>query len=76
MILRRLYHIIKNWLKVISSSNHKLIKASYEMQLRDINILPNKLNWASEVRDLLFKWVFMKLGIISRLEMKHYFLIV
>ena len=55
MILRRHYHIIKYWLKVISSSNHKLIKASYEMQLRDINILPNKLNWASEVRDLLFR---------------------
>ena len=76
MILRRHYHIIKYWLKVISSSNHKLIKPSYEMQLRDINILPNKLNWALEVQDLLLDWVLMKLGIISRLEMKHYFLIV
>ena len=28
------------------------------MQLRDINILPNKLNWASEVRDLLFRLSF------------------
>ena len=55
MILRRHYHIIKYWLKVISSSNHKLIKASYKMQLRDTNILPNKLNWASEVRNLLFR---------------------
>ena len=53
MILRRHYHIIKYWLKVLSSSNHKLIK--YEMQKRDINILPNKLNWASEVLDLLFR---------------------
>ena len=58
MILRRHYQIIKYWLKVISSSNHKLIKASNEMQLRDINILPNKLNWASEVRDLLLRFGF------------------
>ena len=55
-MLNKLCYVKKKyWLKVISSSNHKLIKVSYEMQLRDINILPHKLNWASEVRELLLR---------------------
>ena len=52
--LRRYFHIIKYWFKVISSANHKYIKATYDMQLRDLNNLPHKSNWASEVRNLLF----------------------
>ena len=52
--IKTLFHIIKYWFKVISSANHKYIKATYDMQLRDLNNLPHKSNWASEVRDLLF----------------------
>ena len=53
--LRRYFHIIKYWFKVISSAHHKYIKAAYDMQLRDLNNLPHKLNSASEIRDLLFR---------------------
>ena len=42
--LRRYFHIIKYWFKVISSANHKYIKATYDMQLRDLNNLPHKSN--------------------------------
>ena len=39
--LRRYFHIIKYGFKVISSANHKYIKATYDMQLRDLNNLPH-----------------------------------
>ena len=42
--LRRYFHIIKYWLKVISSANHKFIKTTYDMQLRDLNNLNYHIN--------------------------------
>ena len=51
--LRRYFHIIKYWFKVISSANHKYIKATYDMQLRDLNYLPHKSNWASVIAIVL-----------------------
>ena len=51
---KRYMNIIKYWLKVTSSPNHKFIKATYDLLLNDLNDFPNKTNWASQVRDTLF----------------------
>ena len=51
---KRYMNIIKYWLKVTLSPNHKFIKATYDLLLNDLNDFPNKTNWASQVRDTLF----------------------
>ena len=42
-------NIIKYWLKVIYTDEHKYIKCIYNMMLNDIELHPNKHNWCSYV---------------------------
>ena len=51
---KRYMNIIKYWLKVTSSRNHKFIQVTYDLLVNDLNDFPNKTNWASQVRDTLF----------------------
>ena len=44
---RRIYIIIRYWLKVIHAEEHKYIKKIYNVMLTDINDRPNIQNWAS-----------------------------
>ena len=45
--------IIKYWFKILLCENKKYIKCLYNMMLNDIEMRPNKQNWASSVRLLL-----------------------
>lgn len=44
---------VKFWLKIISLENHTLVKACYEMLLRLITL--GRKNWASDIKDLLYR---------------------
>ena len=52
-ITRRYFDIVKYWFKILSAAENKYVKIIYSLMLRDINQLPNKVNWASLLRDLL-----------------------
>ena len=46
------YSIIRQWLKVIKSSDIKYIKIIYNLMLEDIENNPEKINWAVLVKNL------------------------
>ena len=50
---QRLVSIIKYWFKILISDDNKYIKGVYTMMLYDLDIKPNKQNWASSVKQLL-----------------------
>lgn len=45
--------IIKYWFKILFANENKYIKMVYNLMLGDLELLPNKVNWASLVRHLL-----------------------
>ena len=45
------------WFKIVTTRNDKYIRMIYELMLRDKELLPTKVNWAS-----LVKKIFMTLG--------------
>ena len=53
LIVQRHFKIIKYWLKVVQLNENKLVKCIYNMMLQDLELFPNKTNWALLVRDLL-----------------------
>lgn len=52
-ITRRYLIIVKFWLKLLVRPENKYIRIVYDMMVNDIEIFPNKVNWASLVRHLL-----------------------
>ena len=50
---RRLYILIRYWLKVVTSKNTKYINMIYKMMINDLEIRPNKQNWASLIKTTL-----------------------
>ena len=57
-ICLRFYNIIKYWLKLCHSLDVKYTKQVYNQLLRCIEVRPNKLTWATQVRDLLARYGF------------------
>ena len=53
LTIERHLRIIKYWLKVCMSQENKYIKLVYNLLKSDIQTYPNRVNWASLVRDLL-----------------------
>ena len=53
LLTRRYFDIVKYWFKVLATPDHKYVKMIYNLMLLDINRLPNKVYWASLLRDLL-----------------------
>ena len=51
---RRIIIIIKYWLKLLNVSERKYNYIVYKMMLNDLELMPNKTNWASLVRNELF----------------------
>ena len=47
------FDIVKYWFKVLSAPDNIYIKIIYNLMLRDIEQLPNKVSWASLLRDIL-----------------------
>lgn len=52
-LTKRYLVIIKYWFKLLFSQENKYIKLVYNLMLSDLEILPDKVNWASLVRHLL-----------------------
>ena len=52
-ITKRYFIILKYWFKIILAEENKYIKIVYNLMLRDLERLPNKVNWASLVKHLL-----------------------
>lgn len=52
-LTKRYPFIIKYWFKILSVPNNKYIKKVYNLMLMDLELLPNKVNWASLLRNLL-----------------------
>ena len=50
---RRLYILIRYWLKVVTSNNTKYINLIYKMMINDLELRPNKQNWASLIKSTL-----------------------
>ena len=50
---RRLYILVRYWLKVVTSKNTKYINLVYKMMINDLDIRPNKQNWASLIKTTL-----------------------
>ena len=45
--------IVKYWFKILAAQESKYIKLIYNLMLQDIELEPDKINWASLVRHLL-----------------------
>ena len=56
----RYINIIKFWIKVTHTEEQKYIKLTYNMMLRDLELHPNKQNWASMVKHLLSRLGFLE----------------
>ena len=57
---RRYINIVKLWLKIVHTEERKYIKCTYNMMLNDIELRPNKQNWASVVKRLLSRLGFLE----------------
>ena len=49
----RLTSVIRYWFKILTCTDTKYVKLVYEMMLNDLNLRPNKPNWAYYVKHLL-----------------------
>ena len=56
----RYINIVKFWLKLVHTEVRKYIKRIYNMMLHDIEIRPNKQNWA-----LMVKYLLRRLGFLE-----------
>ena len=45
----RYINIVKFWLKIVHTEERKYIKCIYSMMLNDLELKPNKQNWASGI---------------------------
>lgn len=50
---KRLLLIIKYWFKILTAEDCKYIKLIYQLMLNDIESIPNTVNWASLLRNML-----------------------
>ena len=53
LITKRYLYIVKYWFKILASEEQKYINIVYRMMLRDMELKPNAVNWASLVKHLL-----------------------
>ena len=53
LLVKRQYCIIKYWFKILQCNERKYVSHIYKMMLADLEVYPNKVNWAYLVKDLL-----------------------
>ena len=51
--MQRYISILRCWLKIINLEENKYVKCIYNMMIQDIQLFPNKPNWALHVKTLL-----------------------
>ena len=61
-ITKRYFSILKYWFKILLAEENKYIKIVYKRMLRDLERLPNKVNWAFLVKHLLMSFGFYNNG--------------
>ena len=55
---QKYFIIIKFWFKILLAQENKYIRMVYELMLNDFDMLPNKNNWASLVRNVFMSLCF------------------
>ena len=55
--------IIKYWFKILLAPDNKYIKLVFNLMLQDLEVLPNKVNWASLLHHLLMSLGFNEVWI-------------
>ena len=59
---RKIFYHFKYWFKIFAIDENKYIKMAYKLILSDLDRFPNKVNWASLVRNLLMSLGFIMFG--------------
>jgi len=76
-IYQRHYRIIKYWLKILCTDDHKYCKIIYKMLKNDAELCPNKISWVTLVKDLLstmgFHYVWLAQGVGNNKLFLHIF---
>lgn len=58
---KRYLLILKYWFKILTCPDNKHIKIVYKLMVNDMDLVPNKVNWASLVRHLLMSLGFYEI---------------
>ena len=67
------YMIIKHWLKIVLCNENKCNKHIYTIMLQNIDIMPEKENWAVLVKRLLGSLGFNEIWLAQGLGNVHIF---
>ena len=71
---KRYSMIVKYWFKILAAQESKYIKLIYNLMLQDIELEPNKINWASLVRHLLMSLGFYNVWLNQGVGNKNVFI--
>ena len=74
LFVGRFFRIIKYWFKIIESLDHKFVNIVYKILRSDIEVFPNKNNWASLLHDVLSSLGFFDVWIFQGVGNKQLFL--
>ena len=66
--------IVKYWFKILAAQESKYIRLIYNLMLQDIELEPNKINWASLVRHLLMSLGFYNVWLNQGVGNKNVFI--
>ena len=64
-ITKRYFIILKYWFRIILAEENKYLKIVYNLMLRDLERLPNKVNWASLVKHMLMSIGFYNVWLVQ-----------
>lgn len=70
----RLVKIIKYWFKILQSEDKKYIKHTYIVMLHDMEIIPNRMSWASYVKNILETYGFSEVWLYQGVANISYFI--
>ena len=73
-LTKRYLIFIKYWFKILLALDNKYIKLVYNLMLQDLEVLPNKVNWASLLHHLLMSLGFNEFWINQGVDNMNFFL--
>ena len=73
-LTKRYSMTVKYWFKILAAQKSKYIKLIYNLMLQDIELEPNKINWASLVRHLLMSLGFYNVWLNQGVGNKNVFI--
>ena len=75
LITKRYLNIVKYWFKILASGDRKYINIVYRMMLRDMDLKPNSVNWASLIKHLLMSLGFYDVWLAQGVEDYNVFIL-